>query len=77
MSDSPFRPQHLFIVRLWSEASQPTISEWRGSVEHIQSGRKFYFTSLGDLNDFISFRLRQEPNPGTENQDSGNQRINS
>jgi len=28
----------------------------RGSVEHIPSGQKFYFTSLNDLSDFIALK---------------------
>jgi len=55
MDALPARSQHLFIVRLWSETAQP--GYWRGSVEHVPSGQKLYFTSLGDLNDFITLRL--------------------
>jgi hypothetical protein len=46
--------QHLFIVRIWLEQSngQPP-DQWRGSVEHIPSARRFYFTALSDLLDFI------------------------
>jgi hypothetical protein len=51
----PDRPQHLFIVRLWSENKPP--GPWRGSVEHVPTGQKLYFTSLGDMNDFITLRL--------------------
>jgi hypothetical protein len=49
--------QHLFIVRIWYEARRPTPQPWRGSVEHVPSGQRIYFASLGDLNDFISLRL--------------------
>ena len=49
------RPQHLFIVRMWSEMPQP--GPWRGSVEHVPTGQKLYFTSLDDLNDFITLHL--------------------
>ncbi|MBX2997307.1 MAG: hypothetical protein KF893_02260 [Caldilineaceae bacterium] len=48
------RVQHLFIVRIWQEpsASAPP-GQWRGSMEHIPSGERFYFVSIEDLNNFI------------------------
>ena len=57
MNDIPTRPQHLFIVRMWSEADSPDLTRWRGSVEHVASGQKFYFTSVRDMNDFIALHL--------------------
>ena len=57
MIDVPTRPQHLFIVRMWSESDSPDSIHWRGSVEHIASGQKFYFTSVRDLDDFITLQL--------------------
>ncbi len=56
MRPNPTRLQHLFIVRLWSEAVPPQPAQWRGSVTHIPSGQQFYFTALADLNDFIYLR---------------------
>ncbi len=58
------RSEHLFIVRLWQEAGQPPGSPWRGSVEHVPSAQRFYFTSLDDLNDFITLRLNSNPRDG-------------
>ena len=49
--------QHLFIVRIWFEADRRGSKPWRGSVEHVPSAQRLYFTSLGDLNDFITLRL--------------------
>ena len=57
MNDTSARNQHLFIVRLWSEGHNIGPTQWRGSVEHIPSGQKFYFTSLSDMKDFISLHL--------------------
>ena len=51
---------HLFVVRIWPESSRSETHRWRGSVEHIPSRQRFYFSSLGDLNDFISLRLNLE-----------------
>ena len=46
----------LFIVRIWNASSQLP-GAWRGSVEHVPTGQRLYFTSLADLNDFITFHL--------------------
>jgi hypothetical protein len=56
MNEKPSRPQHLFIVRIWSEMEPISQAPCRGSVEHIASGQKFYFTSLSDLSDFITIK---------------------
>lgn len=48
--------QFLFIVRIWLVDDQ-TSRQWRGSVEYIPAGQKLYFTSLRDLNDFISLQI--------------------
>ncbi len=47
----------LFIVRIWEESEQTEKHRWRGSAEHVPSRQRFYFSSLADLNDFISLRL--------------------
>jgi hypothetical protein len=48
--------QHLFVVRLWTETTQIPQVPLRGSVEHVLTGQKFYFTSLDDLSDFIALK---------------------
>jgi hypothetical protein len=47
----------LFIVRIWEESEHAETHRWRGSAEHVPSRQRFYFSSLADLNDFISLRL--------------------
>ena len=56
MDETTFNSQFLFIVRIWLVEGGRD-GAWRGSVEHVPSGQKLYFTSLGDLNDFIARRL--------------------
>ena len=51
------RAEHLFIVRLWSEAESPPTPSWRGSVQHVGSGRRFFFTNLRDLYGFVDAEL--------------------
>ncbi len=48
---------HLFIVRVWPEPAGSRAWPWRGSVEHVSSGQRLYFSALADLNDFITWRL--------------------
>jgi hypothetical protein len=52
---------HLFVVRIWYEPSRRAGKQWRGSVEHVPSGQRLYFASLGDLTDFITLRLNGKP----------------
>jgi hypothetical protein len=52
-----------FLVRLWRERSpeQPAPAiDWHGEVEHIQSGRRWTFSSLGQV---LSFLDRQARDP--------------
>ena len=57
MSETTRQHQHLFIVRLWQETSRLASDQWRGSIEHVPSTQRIYFTSLADLTDFITWRL--------------------
>jgi hypothetical protein len=51
------RSEHRFSVLLWLEPGENAEGQWRGAVDHIGSGRRMYFSSLGDLTDFIRVRL--------------------
>jgi hypothetical protein len=44
----------LFIVRVWYELSAGRSSAWRGSVEHVPTQTRFYFSELAALNDFMA-----------------------
>jgi len=59
--ETPGRPQHLFIVRMWHEPSRGHGGQWRGSVDHVPSGQRLYFAAIGDLSDFITLRLDSPP----------------
>jgi hypothetical protein len=45
----------VFIVRVWCERGDgdAAITEWRGSVEHIQSGQRAFFRNLDAVLDFV------------------------
>ena len=59
--DPGSRPEHLFIVRMWQEPSRRTSDRWRGSAEHVPSGRRVYFVSLSDLSAFITLYVSSQP----------------
>jgi len=61
MNEKSSHSEHLFVVRIWSETATLPRAACRGSVEHISSGQKFYFTSLDDLSDFIALRATTRP----------------
>lgn len=42
-----------FIVRLWTEHGKDQAPQWRGQVEHVQSGEQVYFRHLDKMLDFI------------------------
>ena len=60
----------LFIVRIWEESEQAEKHRWRGSAEHVPSRQRFYFSSLADLNDFISLRLNLPAATAGANEDN-------
>src|SRR5687768_12822605 len=45
----------VFIVRVWCERGDggADVSEWRGSVEHIQSGQRAFFRNLEAVLEFV------------------------
>jgi hypothetical protein len=57
------RTEHRFMVHMWLETTANGEGQWRGAVDHVGSGRRYYFASLGDLSDFIRLRLSEQPVP--------------
>lgn len=53
----------VFIVRVWCERgdaeppANPSLSEWRGSVEHVQSGQRAFFRHLDAVCEFMKPHL--------------------
>lgn len=56
-SAEPRRYERMFVVRFWREADGAAASALRGSVIELESGRRFFFSGLRDLHDFLSLRL--------------------
>ena len=48
-----------FIVRIWCERGDATsvAPEWRGSVEHVQTGQRMFFRHLDAVLDFMKPHL--------------------
>ena len=56
-----------FLVRLWREgdAELPApAADWQGEVEHIQSGRRWTFSTLEELLDFLQRPAKAPEAPG-------------
>jgi hypothetical protein len=56
------RRKYSFLVSFWfenGESEQPAGEGWRGSVEHLASGRRLYFNQIASLVGFFSGWLRR------------------
>jgi hypothetical protein len=44
-----------FVVRIWQERRDVADGDptWRGSVDDVRTGARTYFTTLGDLMDYL------------------------
>jgi hypothetical protein len=55
--DGLARRKHTFLVSLWHEQGGAAASaggeSWRGSVEHLGSGRRLYFNQIASLVGFF------------------------
>jgi hypothetical protein len=54
MESNASRVEHLFIVRVWYERRGEQTSHWRGSVEHVPSSTRYYFSEFRALADFVA-----------------------
>jgi hypothetical protein len=48
-----------FIVRIWREPTEgePDPTEWRGSIEEVESGDRTYFIDFASMLRFIKTRI--------------------
>lgn len=51
-----------FIIRIWVEPrdEEGTNPEWRGRIEHVQSGERAYFRDLDKMVEFMMDNLNGE-----------------
>lgn len=59
MEQDEQRTEHVFLVRMWQERGGDEGS-WRGSVQHVSSGRRLFVGSPGEVADFMTLQLRSE-----------------
>lgn len=52
------RLERLFVVRLWREEGAPP-DAIRGSAREVEGDQRFAFSDLGELEDFLRWRLAQ------------------
>jgi len=45
---------------MWTERAGDL--QWRGSVQHVASGRRLFVGSATEVGDFIALQLRTNPN---------------
>jgi hypothetical protein len=62
------RHKDAFLVNLWFESGDrgPQSAHWRGSVEHLMTQQRRYFTDIVDL---VTFLTAYAPKGGLEDSD--------
>ena len=77
-ADQPAQSSHLFMLRLWPEDLGGGQTDWRGSVQHVNSGELRYFRDWTTLQAFVEELLRRIDPQGprldeVEDTDNGSQ----
>ena len=57
-ADRPAQTSHLFTLRLWMEDTGEGQTDWRGKVQHVNSGEVRYFRGWSVLETFVEGLLR-------------------
>jgi hypothetical protein len=52
-TDQPAQSSQLFMLRLWPEDLGSGQTDWRGRVQHVNSGEARYFRDWGTLEAFV------------------------
>jgi hypothetical protein len=50
---------------MWREGDSQSEADWRGSVQEVESGTRFYVSQTRDISDFVAARLASHDS-GTE-----------
>lgn len=56
------RGEIVFVVRMWAEPGENRSGTWRGFIESVESRRRYYFSNIGAMCEFI-IAERKETNP--------------
>jgi hypothetical protein len=65
-ADQPGYSFHLFMVRMWPEGLGGGRTDWRGKVQHVNSGEARYFRDLATLEAFVEGLLRRSDLEGPD-----------
>ncbi len=60
--DEQPRPTHFFTVRVWLEKLADGQTEWRGKVQHVLTGERYYFRAWPTLIAHLVAMLPDEAN---------------
>ena len=58
-ADQPAQISHLFVLRLWPEDIGSGQTNWRGKVQHVNSGEVRYFRDWPALEAFVDELFRR------------------
>jgi hypothetical protein len=65
-ADLPAQGSHLFILRIWQEDLGSGKTDWRGKIQHVNSGEARYFRDWPGLEAFLENQLHfHGSNPST------------
>ena len=75
-ADQPKQSSHLFMLRMWLEDLGSGQTDWRGKVQHVNSGEARYFRDWPTLEKFLEglmLKINPDTNPtvGIEETDRG------
>jgi hypothetical protein len=62
--DQPTQSSQLFMLRMWLEDLGSGQTDWRGKVQHVNSGEVRYFRDWATLESFMEGLLRTTDAPG-------------
>ena len=66
---------HAFVVKLWLERREikGASPEWRGRIDHVQSGTRIYFRDVAEIAQWIQSFLKGDQgwSPQHEGNDTG------
>jgi hypothetical protein len=70
-ADRPARSSHLFMVRMWPEDVGGGRTDWRGKVQHVNSGEARYFRDWPTLEAFVEGLIHGTDETGPRACDGG------
>ena len=65
-ADRPSQTTHLFTLRMWREDLGNGQTDWRGKVQHVNSGEARYFREWSTMEAFVDELLHQSKPEGTQ-----------